>query len=159
MFNSNSFVKINKLANNWYSCHGSDTWNLLCPTRIFNIVIRTMCPTLSFAFIVVMQFPSFCILDQISRKAEENSKFTLKFVDFVAAGTTFKEIRWYKGSQSNSIIYFEELLMEANLSISMTTVQVTAVHQIKNPWTHRLTIFTLRKLLMEANLSISMTTV
>ena len=95
MFNSNSFVKINKLANNWYSCHGSDTWNLLCPTRIFNIVIRTMCPTLSFAFIVVMQFPSFCILDQISRKSRRKLK-----VHF--------EVCWFRSSwyhiQRNSLV-------------------------------------------------------
>ena len=48
------------------------------------------------------------VSDQISVKTEESSKFTLKFADSVAAGTTFEEIRWYKGSRSNSIVYFEE---------------------------------------------------
>ena len=49
----------------------------------------------------------YCVSDQIYVKAEENSEFTLKFKNPVPTGATIEEIRWYKGSRSNSVVYYE----------------------------------------------------
>ena len=44
--------------------------------------------------------------DPVDLEAEENSEFILKFAKPAKAGSTFEEIRWYKGSRANSIVYY-----------------------------------------------------